>query len=261
MTDHNSISDLVLRNGSGEEESLEALLQQELEQDFQGFRITPIRVKIEHRAQVFSFPDGSTKRSMEGIILKSQIIRGFWKPNNPKPVCASADGITGTDAVGNAHECMRCKNNQWGSAVKLDENGQPVQGKGKACKEMRRLLFLEDGADLPVMLNVPPSSLKRFDSFATLCRARKQPLIATRVVLRLIPANADGIPYAQINPEIKERVSDKEVLRRLFDVRDMMLRAVDFASVDEADLEEPVGEAEVGEADNGEYVDLGDVKF
>lgn len=255
MSDSNSsISGLVLQN---EEESVEALLQQELEQDFQGFRITPIRVKVEHRAQVFSYPDGSTKRQLEGIILKSRIVRGYWKPNNPKPVCFSQDGITGIDAAENTHECSRCRNNQWGSAIKLGENGQPVQGRGKACKEMRRLLFLENGADLPVLFNVPPSSLKRFDAFATLLRSRRQPLIATRVIIRLIPANADGIPFAQMDFEAGEKVSEKNVIQQLFAIRDVILQTVDIAEVSEADLEEPVTEVE----DAGPDVDLAQVQF
>lgn len=255
-----SVSDLVLRNGDNGGDVLEELLQQELEQDFQGFRVTPIRVRIEHRAQVFSFPDGSTKRSLEGIILKSQIIRGYWKPNNPKPVCVSRDGIIGVDAAGKAHECARCKYDQWGSAVKLDENGQPTKGKGKACKEMRRLLFLEDGTDLPIIINIPPSSLKIFDSFATLCRSRRQQLITLRVALRLVPASADGIPYAQVSPEVKERVSDREVLKRLFNIRNMILQNVDFTSVDESDLEEPAA-GDIGKTGTEEEIDLSSVTF
>lgn len=242
---------------------IEALLRQELEQDAAGFRVVPVRVGVEHRLKVFSYPDGTTKPELRGVILKSQIARGYWRRGDRKPVCTSRDGITGTDAGGNEHECARCGRNRWGTAVKLNEMGQPVQGKGKACKEMRRLLFLEDGADLPVLLNVPPSSLQAFDAFCTLLRTRQQPLIATHVSIRLNEAEADGMRFARMQFAADRRVEPSDI-PRLVALREAVLQSVDIGEVSEADLEEPSTERNVTPPAGGEDpfgIDLGSIQF
>jgi hypothetical protein len=53
-------------------------------------------------------------------------------------------------------DCHKCPLAQFGSAV--DQKGQP--GKGQACKSMRMLLFLRQDDMIPMIVNLPPTSLQ-----------------------------------------------------------------------------------------------------
>ena len=230
------------------------LLTKELEYESEGFQLTPLRFSVEHRTRNFASPDGQTMRTIKGVIMKSQINRGYWKAGNPKPVCTSADGIKGTDAAGNERVCARCPKNKYGTATKIDENGQVVPGRGKACKEMRRLLVLPDGFELPIILSVPPSSLKRFDEYASSLRMRKVPLIGVETTIRLEEANANGMSFARLAFEAGDPVP-RERVEQLIAMREEILRHVDLAAVeDEAEFGEP-GEERV------EEVPLDDIPF
>lgn len=230
------------------------LLTKELEYESDGFQLTPLRFSVEHRTRNFASPDGQTMRTIKGVIMKSQINRGYWKAGNPKPVCTSADGIKGTDAAGNERVCARCPKNKYGTAKRIDENGQVVPGKGKACKEMRRLLVLPNGFELPIILSVPPSSLKRFDEYASSLRMRKVPLIGVETTIRLEEAQADGMSFARLAFEAGDPVP-RERVEQLIAMREEILRHVDLAAVeDEAEFGEP-GEERV------EEVPLDDIPF
>ena len=70
------------------------------------------------------------------------------------PICASVDGKLGIGDPGGA--CAACELNDFGTAE---------DGKGKACKNMRSLYLLQSGEIMPIMLNLPPTSLKPFNEF------------------------------------------------------------------------------------------------
>lgn len=221
-------------------------LARELELESDGFQLTPLRFAVEHRTRNFAGPDGQTMRQIRGVILKSQINRGYWKPGNPKPVCTSSDGIRGVDVNGTERQCAACPKNRFGTATRLNESGQVVPGRGKACKEMRRLLVLPNGYELPIILTVPPSSLRRFDEYASSLRMRRVPLIAIETTIRLEEAQADGMSFARLAFEAGDAVP-REQVERLVALREEVLRRVDLSTVeDESEFGEP-GEERVEE--------------
>jgi len=231
------------------------LLARELEYEADGFQLTPLRFTVEHRTRNFAGPDGQTMRTVKGVILKSQINRGYWKPGNSKPVCTSSDGIKGVDVNGVERQCAKCPKNKYGTATRIDENGQVVPGKGKACKEMRRLLVLPDGFELPIILSVPPSSLKRFDEYASSLRMRKVPLVGVETTIRLEEASANGMSFARLAFEAGNAVP-RERFAQLVAMRDEILKHVDLSSVE--------NEAEFGEPGEGapvEEVPLDNIPF
>ena len=222
------------------------LLAKELEIESDGFQLTPLRFAVEHRTRNFAGPDGQTLRQIRGVILKSQINRGYWKPGNPKPVCTSADGLKGIDASGVERQCATCPKNRFGTATRLNESGQVVPGRGKACKEMRRLLVLPTGYELPIILTVPPTSLKRFDEYASSLRMRRIPLISVETTIRLEEAQLqEGMSFAKMSFEAGDAVP-REQIERLIGLREEILRRVDLTAVDETEFGEP-GEERVEE--------------
>lgn len=81
-----------------------------------------------------------------------------WRPGGLKPEqnCAKIQSKL----------CVSCPQNRWGSGVSRD--GMP--SRGKACSNLRRLILKLAGVDFPVILNLPPTSVKSFNQYLkTLC--------------------------------------------------------------------------------------------
>jgi hypothetical protein len=111
-------------------------------------------------------PDGKQdlRDEFDAVVLFAHECNAFWPSkdnNNTPPSCNSIDGKTGygdtLDGKGICQRsCTSCPMNQYGTAI--DTSGQ--QGKGKACKNMRRLYVMtEDETIAPKILSLPPSSL------------------------------------------------------------------------------------------------------
>ena len=129
--------------------------------------------------------------ALEGVIVFHHRTRAFWKQrgdNNP-PDCSSLDGIQGTEYGA----CATCRFNAWGSASG-DDGGER---RGKACKEMRRLYLLQDGAMLPLMVNLPPGSLSNFGEYRNRLTTDMISLkaVITRITLTQTKT-PDGITYS-----------------------------------------------------------------
>jgi len=106
--------------------------------------------------------------SFEGVIIAQRQNRSYWSDPQPRkgaqPDCFSDDGITGHGNPGGA--CMECPLAVWGSDPK---------GGGQACKLTNPLFIVRPDDILPVMLNVPPSSLKPLQQYRlNLTKRRKE---------------------------------------------------------------------------------------
>ena len=99
-------------------------------------------------------------RTLEGVILYNHSAYTLWPEGSEydedtKPICSSIDGKTGIGEPGGA--CETCPMNMYGSAT----DG----GRGKACKNMRQLYLLRSGEYMPLLISLPPTSLKPFKEF------------------------------------------------------------------------------------------------
>ena len=120
----------------------------------------------------FETPSGdpespNVSKSIVGTIVAHHAINRYYilgmdeseTKNNP-PDCYSNDGAVGIPAVegqGYGGMCADCPLNVFGSGS---------NGVGKACSNRHRLLFLADGQIFPWIVDVTPTSLKKFREYA-----------------------------------------------------------------------------------------------
>lgn len=113
---------------------------------------------------------------------RSYYTTGFQKGIKSRPACFSNDGVKpdaqSTDPQ--AKSCAVCPHNRFGSAI--DQNGMP--GKGKACTESKLLaVAAPDRLDRPMLLRVPPTSLKNLTFYGKLLAEKgvNFKLVATKI--------------------------------------------------------------------------------
>jgi hypothetical protein len=101
----------------------------------------------------------------------------FEEGSNAAPDCSSNDGVEPDTGVAEpqAKTCAACPHNVWGSGK---------GGKGKACADSRRIAVAPAGRlDDPMLLRVPPASLRPLSEYAAEIARHNLPLLAvvTRV--------------------------------------------------------------------------------
>lgn len=143
--------------------------------------------------------------SIEGVIVAHHTTRAYWaKPfsGSTPPDCYSVDGRVGIGEPGG--ECARCPLNQWGS----DNKG----GRGKACKEMRRVYLLRHDEAIPILVTLPPTSLAAYQQYAN--RLVRGHLSVKQVITRIgleQQKNQDGIEFSKATMAAQGRLSPEQV--------------------------------------------------
>ena len=126
--------------------------------------------------------------------LFPQPARAYWRASLEKgggsapPDCFSSDGEHGTGDPGG--DCFSCPMNQWASADK---------GHGKACKEKRLLFLLRPDSVLPVVVQVPSTSIQNVKRYFLRLLDNKMShwMVVTRLALE--PAQSGGgITYSRV---------------------------------------------------------------
>ncbi len=104
---------------------------------------------------------------------KVYYIKNFTEGSEDKPDCYSNDGIVPDPAspAKQAPACAGCQWNQWGSRTSAD-----FDSKGKACQDARRMAVstIQD-IDLPMLLRVPPVTLKELAGYGNMLAKRGVP--------------------------------------------------------------------------------------
>jgi hypothetical protein len=145
------------------------------------------------------------EKELVGVIVGIQNVRSYFASKytggNEPPDCSSSDGINGipsSDSIeGYGGKCATCPKSQWGSAV--DDDGNPTDG--QACSQRKLLMLLRPDSMLPLVVNVPPSSLKELDKLLLRLTAKKVPFFGAVVSLKLIKEKSGGgIEYSKISP-------------------------------------------------------------
>lgn len=108
-------------------------------------------------------PGGEVNREvLSGIIVGQVSSRAYWAKGQDEggagtpPDCNSGNMMTGVGTPGG--ECASCPFNVFGSA-------KDGKGRAKACKEVKNVLVLLEGSMLPILLSVPPTSLKAYKQY------------------------------------------------------------------------------------------------
>lgn len=145
-------------------------------------------------------------KELVGVIVDHHPVNAYWEnkysgQNNP-PDCSSLDGKSGTGNPGG--DCKTCPFNQWGS--------DPETG-GKACKNMHRIYLLREGEMFPLMISLPPTSIKPFANYLAkriVGRGRRSYGVITKITLKR-ETNKGGINYSQAQFAVAGELSPEEV--------------------------------------------------
>ncbi len=145
-------------------------------------------------------------KEFKAVILHHHPINVYYREkydgsNNP-PDCGSMDGKIGIDVDGVVNECSRCPSARFGSAE---------DGKGKACKNKRRIYILRDGDMFPSLMTLPTGSLQEFSKYIMrlLNKGKKSNSVVTKFSLKKAQ-NSGGINYSQAVFTIDRELTSEE---------------------------------------------------
>lgn len=171
-------------------------------------------------------------QELVGVIVEQREVRAYWaseyEGGGTPPTCASPDGDVGYGEPGGV--CATCPMAVFGTA-------RDGKGKGQACRLMRLLFILRPGSLLPMVLVVPPSSLRAVKQymFRLANEATKYSTVVTSFTLAKAK-NDGGVVYSSIVPALKERLSEGDALR-VAQYREALLPVFRQARVDAVDAE------------------------
>lgn len=107
--------------------------------------------------------------SFTGVIVYNHNCNAYFDEDttgNTPPVCSSMDGLIGFDTeTSEPVACKNCPRNAYGTAK---------NGRGKACKNMHRLYIMTEDMPIPLVLSLPPTSLKAFQNYRMSALAAKK---------------------------------------------------------------------------------------
>lgn len=147
------------------------------------------------------------QKELVGVIVYHKQARAYWSQGiedgggNTPPDCSSDDGKVGYGNPGGV--CKTCPFAQFGS---------DSEGRGQACKQFRQIFLLPADAYLPMVVTVPPTSMKPVKNYLFRLTSHRVPYygVVTRIKLDK-QKNATGIEYSQIQPELGERLGEEQV--------------------------------------------------
>jgi len=184
-------------------------------EDMYGLSVTFDRIRIPTGGSTtFEVPIDDTnfkpEKELICVIVDHHAARTYWKERsqNQAPDCASPDGVSGTASpvsglewAGSSRHCADCPLDAWGS------DG----GRGKACKELRRLYLLRPGDTFPLLLTLPPTSLLNFGNYLgkrVLPTGLRLYQVVTRITLERVVSKA-GNPFARACFTLVGRLNDE----------------------------------------------------
>ena len=126
---------------------------------------------------------------LTGVLIHHHPVNAYWKEEyaggNVQPDCSSHDGKQGVEReTGEIHDCSKCPHNQFGSGK---------NGSGKACKNIHRCYILQEGNPVPIILALPPTSLKYIRDYIV-SKLTDEQRAETKAMVEMIKAQADNIP-------------------------------------------------------------------
>lgn len=198
-------------------------------------------------------PDNpDSEKEIEGIIVYAQSVNAYWENAydgaNTPPSCSSADGKTGLNIeTGEVHNCKHCPFNEFGSG---DDK------KGKACKNMKRLYILRTGAPLPVVLTLPPTSIKPYTDYVgrqIVTKGLRTHHVITKITLKK-EKSGTGIAYSKAQFAKVGKVPEA-MKANLTELYNSLKESVISIGVDSEDYDRPANETA---ADSEEFTEIPD---
>lgn len=149
-------------------------------------------------------PESATE--LLGVILHHHPVNAYWKEKfaggNEQPDCSSMDGKTGIiRETGERRSCADCEFNQFGS-----------DGAGKACKNVHRVYMVREGNHVPLILSLPPTSLKYMRDYIgkqILLKGMRCYDAITRITLKK-EKSSGGIAYSRAAFAFAGKLTDEQ---------------------------------------------------
>jgi len=150
--------------------------------------------------------------SVEGVILDYRLVRAYWESGFDEggggmpPDCHSDNGTHGVGTIGGdppGSLCSECALNQFGSAG---------EGRKKACKEMRLLFVLPKSSIMPIVISLPPASIKGFRKYLMRLSSSDVPTVYNRVVTKFrLRREEKPMPHGVVVLTVARRLTDEEI--------------------------------------------------
>lgn len=149
-----------------------------------------------------------SRRSLDVVVLHARLGRSYWSSSldsgageSTPPDCSSPDARVGFGTPGG--ECSSCPMAQWGS--------DPKSERGQACKLRNLLLVLLGDSIMPVVLSLPPTSLKPWKQYAMRLSGRGVPYygVVTRFSLEKRTSGSQSFSVAM--PAFGAKLSAEEL--------------------------------------------------
>ena len=194
--------------------TIEGEIAEAMKEEMDGLGSVPFdRVKIPSGGGIaFELPgetdeDTETATELVGVILYHHPVNAYWKEKfeggNEQPDCSSQDGKQGIDReTGECKDCSTCPYNQFGS-----------DGNGKACKNVHRVYMLREGNPVPIILSLPPTSLKFMRDYISkriLLKGMRCYHAVTKITLKK-EKSAGGITYSRAAFSFVEKLSPEQI--------------------------------------------------
>ena len=195
--------------------TLEGELADAIAEEMDGLGTVPFdRVKIPSGGGIaFELPgededNPEMATELTGVILYHHPVNAYWRDEysggNAQPDCSSLDGKFGVDpSTGECKSCATCPYNQFGSG----KDG------GKACKNIHRIYMLREGNPVPVMLPLPPTSLKYMRDYISkkvLLRGMRCHHAITKITLKREKSKA-GIAYSRVAFTFIDKLTPEQI--------------------------------------------------
>ena len=205
---------------------------------------------------------GELLREVEAVVLAHKPRRGLFSEEERRPLCSSMDGvqpleivrIPGTDRQ-TGPVCATCPMNAWGSASFWKPEAGAEQA-GKACTEKRLVGLLIKGRDIPVLLFVPPTSLRDWEQHLADMRLAKKALVGHYTRIRVERQEAGGRTWGTLHFSAGGPVEPGDV-RAVYALKRALEQTLQQITIEVAD-ESVVGVDEQGNPVEGEVYDPGD---
>ena len=195
-------------------------------------------------------------QALTGVILHHHPMNAFWAEafggENNSPDCASLDGKQGVvRETGECRACDKCKYNQFGSA----ENG-----KGKACKNIHRLYILREGDPVPLILALPPTSLKALKDYlgkTVLLKAKRRSYeVVTKITLKK-DKNENNITYSKAVFALAGTLTEEQAASTRA-MRDAVIAMANMVDIDEEDYSAEPAKPAAPQANDDGFVNIPD---
>ena len=164
---------------------------------------------------------GSNGDSFSAVIAHLMTCNAYYEdkydPNVPTPPdCGSVGGVSPDQSskLPQSELCVNCKQMKWGSGIGAD--GQP--SRGRRCRQSKRLVLYFEEVDLPCLLNVPPTSLKRLGKYLKKLTTMVPGGVPVWGVKTAFSFDPDAT-YVKLNIEVDELIQDVGALVKIRDLR------------------------------------------